>query len=86
MTRAADDFDALAGAFLTPGKPARQRRDAVYPPTLLVVGNVPTLAGIWIAQFADQMARTKGPVALVRLDGAASRGWRQGRRGRWRAR
>ncbi len=74
MTRAADDFDALAGAFLTPGKPSRQRRDAACTPTLLVVGNVPTLAGIWIAQFADQMARTKGPVALVRLDGAASRG------------
>ncbi len=74
MSRAADDFDALAGAFLTGSGGAKQRRDLVQGPTLLVVGNVPTLAGIWIAQYADQMARTQGPVALVRLDGAASRG------------
>ena len=74
MSRAADDFDALAGAFLTGGAGAKQRRDIGQGPTLLVVGNVPTLAGIWIAQYADQMARAQGPVALVRLDGAASRG------------
>jgi hypothetical protein len=41
---------------------------------VLLVGNVPTLAGIWIAQYADQCARADGPVALIRIDGAATRG------------
>lgn len=74
MSSAPDDFDGLASAFLS--KPASRRGDGSHlaMPSILIVGNVPTLAGIWIAQYADQLARANGPVALVRLDGAASRG------------
>lgn len=74
MSRAADDYDSLASAFLGGPSRERSRQPSVGLPSLLVVGNVPTLAGIWIAQFADHHARTAGPVALVRLDGSASRG------------
>lgn len=81
MSAAADDYEGLTRAFLggsAPGQssaargPARVNARAL--PTLLVVGNVPTLAGIWIAQYADQCARAMGSVALIRLDGAATRG------------
>lgn len=74
MSRAADDYDGLTTAFLGGSQRARSVPRAQPMPMLLVVGNVPTLAGIWIAQYADQLARTAGPIALVRLDGAASRG------------
>ena len=74
MSRAADDFEHLAGAYLGGASRIPLRAAAPRMPTLLVVGNVPTLAGIWIAHYVDQRARAEGPVALVRLDGAASRG------------
>jgi len=73
MSRVPDDFSGLTDAFLGAPKAKRSARAEALP-TLLVVGNVPTLAGIWIAQFADQQAKMSGPVALVRIDGAASRG------------
>lgn len=80
MSRAPDDFDGITSAFLGGGSSgygtskSRAVAQTSLMPTLLIVGNVPTLAGIWIAQYADQHARTSGPVALIRLDGAASRG------------
>lgn len=77
MSRAADDFDGITSAFLASGSSSSKLRSVAQQsslPTLLIVGNVPTLAGIWIAQYADQCARTSGPLALIRLDGAASRG------------
>ncbi len=74
MSAAADDYDGLTTAFLGGGARPRPTPRARALPTLLVVGNVPTLAGIWIAQYADQCARTAGAVALIRLDGAATRG------------
>jgi hypothetical protein len=40
---------------------------------VVIVGNVPALAGIWLAQLADQCARSAGPVGLVRLDRHAPR-------------
>ncbi len=84
MSRAADDYDGLTAAFLggssgglqaghTSSSRGRPLARASELPTVLVVGNVPTLAGIWIAQYADQLARSVGAVALIRLDGAASR-------------
>ncbi|MSR44046.1 MAG: hypothetical protein EXS15_01635 [Phycisphaerales bacterium] len=73
MSRAADDFDGLTTAFLGSGSRGRITPRVQAMPMVLVVGNVPTLAGIWIAQYADQVARTSGPVALIRLDGVASR-------------
>lgn len=38
------------------------------PVTLVVCGNLPNLAGIWVSNFADRIARSTGPVALVRMD------------------
>ena len=74
MSAAADDYDGLTTAFLGGSGGSRPLARARALPTLLVVGNVPTLAGIWIAQYADQCARAIGSVALIRLDGAATRG------------
>ncbi len=78
MSRAADDYDGLTAAFLGGGAMSGPSRPRAHPrahdlPTVLIVANVPTLAGIWISQYADQTARAIGAVALVRLDGAASR-------------
>ncbi len=74
MSRAPEDFRGLTAAFLGGSSTGRDAIQAQAMPTLLIVGNVPTLAGIWIAQFADQQARSHGPIALIRLDGPASRG------------
>ena len=35
---------------------------------LLLVGNLPVRAGVWLAPYADAVARTSGPTALLRLD------------------
>ncbi len=74
MTRAADDFSGLTAAFLGDSSAPRAPALSGGLPTLLIVGNVPTLSGIWISQYADQQAKATGPLALIRLDGAASRG------------
>lgn len=89
MSSRANDFDGLADLFMSGGGARRGDASANAgggtfgagaaeaaggAPRVLLVGNVPTLAGIWIAQYADQCARADGPVALIRLDGAATRG------------
>ncbi len=90
MSGRADEFGGLADLFMsgaaarggdatgqsTAGSSGRALRavGVAAAPRVLLVGNVPTLAGIWIAQYADQCARADGPVALIRLDGAATRG------------
>lgn len=89
MSSRANDFDGLADLFMSGGGARRGDASASVgggtsgagsagfasaSPRVLLVGNVPTLAGIWIAQYADQCARADGPVALIRLDGAATRG------------
>jgi len=89
MSGRANDFDGLADLFMSGGGARRGDAPASVGggasgvgapgaagavPRVLLVGNVPTLAGIWIAQYADQCARADGPVALIRLDGAATRG------------
>ena len=77
MAGAGDQFDDLARAYLGSGSasprggagrgsrlaPARST-DSLH---VVIVGNVPALAGIWLAQLADQCARSSGPVGLVRL-------------------
>jgi hypothetical protein len=86
MSSRADDFGGLADLFMSGGASTRGSAGAGArfggadattvgaAPRVLLVGNVPTLAGIWIAQYADQCARADGPVALIRIDGAATRG------------
>lgn len=83
MAGAGDHIEDLARAYLGRGGPlpsqgaARGSRIAPAGSTdalhLVIVGNVPALAGIWLAQLADQCARTAGPVGLVRLDRHAPR-------------
>jgi hypothetical protein len=80
MAGAGDHIDDLARAYLGQGGTApiggasRGTRlaaaDALH---IVIVGNVPALAGIWLAQLADQCARASGPVGLVRLDRHAPR-------------
>lgn len=82
MAGAGDHIDDLAGAYLGRGggvPPAAGGGARLAPAGssdalhLVVVGNVPALAGIWLAQLADQCARSAGPVGLVRLDRHAPR-------------
>ena len=83
MAGAGDHIDDLTRAYLgsggTPDAKGASRgarlaaagsTDALH---MVIVGNVPALAGIWLAQLADQCARAAGPVGLVRLDRHAPR-------------
>lgn len=69
MNPTADPFDELAALFLTDPDPGG------LAPTkplveLLIVGHLPVRAGLWIAPYADGIARRRGPSCLVRLDDA----------------
>ena len=35
--------------------------------TLVLVGHLPVMSGLWLSQYADREARESGPVCLVRL-------------------
>lgn len=68
-----DAFDELAALFLTEtessSRPRRARlRHAPAMRELLIVGNLPVRSGVWLAPYADAVARVQGPVGLVRLD------------------
>jgi hypothetical protein len=54
---AASPFESLPGGWLA----ARR--------TLVLVGNLPVMNGLWLSQYADREARENGPVCLVRLAG-----------------
>jgi hypothetical protein len=83
MAGAGDHIDDLTRAYLGKGGAASgagSSRGARLAPAgstdalhIVIVGNVPALAGIWLAQLADQCARSAGPVGLVRLDRHAPR-------------
>ena len=83
MAGAGDHIDDLARAYLGSGGALEAKgasRGARLAPAgstdalhIVIVGNVPALAGIWLAQLADQCARSAGPVGLVRLDRHAPR-------------
>lgn len=81
MAGAGDHIDDLARSYLGKGgAPRGAGRGARLAPAgssdslhIVMVGNVPALAGIWLAQLADQCARSSGPVGLVRLDRHAPR-------------
>lgn len=51
----ASPFESLPGGWLA----ARR--------TLVLVGNLPVMNGLWLSQYADREARENGPVCLVRL-------------------
>ena len=73
MPGAGDHIGDLASAYLGGREPAQRAPRDPDPVHLVIVGNVPALAGIWLAQLADQCAREAGPVGLLRLDPHAPR-------------
>jgi len=75
VTRTTDPYEELAAIFLTndeeaapsaPVAPATGRRAAVE---LLMVGHLPIMGRLWLAPYADAVAREHGTTALIRLDG-----------------
>lgn len=61
MSVARDPFETLADAFL--GSPrAKPRR------TMLLVGHLPVMSGLWLSQYADREARDHGPVCMLRIE------------------
>lgn len=38
------------------------------PLEIAIVGHLPVMGGLWLTQYADQVARLEGPTALVRLE------------------
>lgn len=68
MRTPTDAFDDLAALFLTEDAPAERSGVAPLDVRLLVVGHAPVMAGLWLAQLADRLARERGPVALLRCD------------------
>ncbi|MGI9013652.1 MAG: hypothetical protein ACR2GY_05310 [Phycisphaerales bacterium] len=77
MSEPFDPIDHLADLFLTDGARAQRDNDheegsAPRPAAcieLIVVGHLPVRAGLWLTQYADDVAREVGPTGLVRLDG-----------------
>jgi len=78
MTETTDHIRRLAELYLT--DPDAQE-SAVHPhprpfaPSvapafveLVVVGHLPVRAGLWLTQYADDVAREEGPTGLIRLD------------------
>jgi hypothetical protein len=66
-----DAFGSLAALFTTGGNGTA--RDGAPAPavgevTVALVGNLPVMAGPWMSQFADEVARGAGPTALVRFE------------------
>lgn len=61
MSVARDPFETLTDAFLgSPrAKPSR---------TMLLVGHLPVMSGLWLSQYADREARDRGPVCMLRIE------------------
>ena len=70
MTTDGDAFGSLAALFTSGGNGTAPHGPPAAADGLgvLLVGNLPVMAGLWITQFADEVARTAGPTALVRFD------------------
>lgn len=72
MTPSTDVYDELASMFMTSEDDAPNGQDAESTTRItceaLIVGHLPVRAGLWLAPFADALAREQGPTALVRLD------------------
>ncbi len=74
MTRIVDPFDELTALFLTTDSEDVNGRNGTHQATtveILLVGHLPVRAGLWLAPYADALAREAGPTALLRLDDSA---------------
>ena len=70
MTTDGDAFGSLAALFTSGGNGTASHGHPAAADGIgvLLVGNLPVMAGLWITQFADEAARVAGPTALVRFD------------------
>lgn len=70
MTQTSDAFGSLTALF-TSDAPSSTEAESAAPgaPVLVVlVGNLPVMAGLWTTQLADEIARHGGPTGLVRFE------------------
>jgi hypothetical protein len=63
-------FDRNLDAFLGTRTPER-KGSASASRTLVLVGNLPVLSGLWLSQFADREARERGAACMLRIDNDA---------------
>lgn len=73
MSSTSDAFGSLSALFTSGPATNGTGRDAARTPsvgevTVVLVGNLPVMAGPWMSQFADEIARGAGPTALVRFE------------------
>ena len=70
MTANGDAFGSLAALFTTGSGTATAVADGprVGEVTVVLVGNLPVMAGLWTTQLADEVARAAGPTAVVRFE------------------
>ena len=73
MSSTSDAFGSLAALFTSGPAANGTGRDAARAPsvgevTVVLVGNLPVMAGPWMSQLADEVARGAGPTALVRFE------------------
>ena len=70
----ASQHDLALDAFIGPPSESRRSHDAntttfqIPRRTLVVVGHLPVMSGLWISQFADREACTGGATCLVRIE------------------
>jgi hypothetical protein len=68
----ADAYGSLTALFTSgggsPSHPTSADGPRVGEVTVVLVGNLPVMAGLWTTQFADEVARAHGPTALVRFE------------------
>ncbi|MEY3141728.1 MAG: hypothetical protein RLY21_221 [Planctomycetota bacterium] len=60
-------FDRNLDAFLGTRTPER-KGSASASRTLVLVGNLPVLSGLWLSQYADREARERGAACMLRID------------------
>ncbi len=69
MSTGHDPYDELAAMFITESDRTGST-DGLPTMTIetLLVGHLPVRAGLWLAPYADAIARDRGPTVLIRLD------------------
>lgn len=60
-------FEMNLDAFLGPRMTAQNASPSAQR-TLLLVGHLPVMSGLWLSQYADREARAHGAICLVRLE------------------
>jgi hypothetical protein len=68
----ADAYGSLTALFTSggsaPSRPTSRDGIRVGEVTVVLVGNLPVMAGLWTTQLADEVARVHGPTGLIRFE------------------